>query len=189
MIEKSIFRAFQEKYKRDWDKLYFAIDLHGTIIHRYKGDDILPYDWAEETLYYLSKKEDIVLILFTSSYPQSIMPFNMWCKDNDIKFKYLNRNPECPNNKTGDFTHKFYFNVLIDGRAGFDPDDGGWNKIFNAIEIAEKMEKCVKIKECIYGLNDKCHPYTCKNCKKLSLYDDDVHSASYKNLKEVIYAG
>ena len=59
--------------------LYFAIDLHGTIIKRYTGEDIVAYHGAESVLQTLSKMPDIVLILFTSTSQENLEPFYKWC--------------------------------------------------------------------------------------------------------------
>ena len=138
MIQDLIIRTYQEKFKRKWDILYFAIDLHGTIIRRYTGKKLDIYKYATETLQYLSSKSDIVLILFTSTYPKDLIPFYSWCKDCNISFKYLNENPECQNNKTGDFSKKFYYNVLLDDRAGFNPNID-WVKTLIPEEEANKQ--------------------------------------------------
>ena len=139
MIVDAILRAFQEMHERKWDTLFFAVDLHGTIIKRYTDNDIEPYEGAEETLKYLSDRKDIVLILYTSSYLENLHSFYKWCDERGIVFKYLNENPDCPSNKTGDFSTKFYFNVLIDDRAGFEPEDNGWEKILESIKLGTWM--------------------------------------------------
>jgi hypothetical protein len=122
MILKSVLTAYEEKKQRNWEMLYFAVDLHGTVIERYTGNEIKVYPFAKEVLQKLSKIPDITLILFTSSYEKDLAPFFAWCLQNDIVFKHLNANPECKSNKTGDFSKKFYFNVLFDDRAGFEPE-------------------------------------------------------------------
>lgn len=147
MISTAIIKAYEEKYHRKWGVLYFAVDLHGTIIERYTGDDLKIYPFAEQTLKVLSKRSDIALILFTSSYPDNLKPFYDWCTKKGIHFKYLNENPECPNNKTGDFSRKFYFNVLLDDRAGFDPDTD-WEDTLKALEIVDIKNNCPNIEVC-----------------------------------------
>jgi hypothetical protein len=137
MIFDTIIKTFEEKNKRNWTTLYFAIDLHGTIINKYKGDQIEPIEFATEVLAELSSTPDIVLILFTSTYPEQLTHFYKWCSENSINFKYLNENPECPNTITGDFSKKFYYNVLIDDRAGFDPSE--WLEVLRAVKIGSKL--------------------------------------------------
>jgi len=114
-ISKSIKEAFS------WNRLYFAIDLHGTIIEPGRLKQLSSYPDAEKVLRFLSQQELIVLILFTSTTMEALQPFFKWCKKNDIYFKYLNENPECANTHEGDYTKKFYYNVLLDDHAGFDP--------------------------------------------------------------------
>ena len=53
---------------------------------------------------------------------------------NDIKFDYLNENPEClTESHQGDYSKKFYFNLLLDDRAGFDYTTD-WNILVETIE-------------------------------------------------------
>ena len=130
MITKAFLRALEEKQRRKWNMLYVAVDLHYTIIKGYTGDNIEVYPYAKEVLQKLSQSPEITLILFTSSYADALTPFFSWCIQNNILFKYLNVNPECQNNKTGDFSQKFYYNVLIDDRAGFTPETD-WESIQN----------------------------------------------------------
>lgn len=169
MIEDSILAAYIDKYKRNWDTLYIAIDLHGTIIERYTGDEIKPYDWADEALKYLTSLKDIVLILFTSTYPHKLLPFFKWCEKNKIVFKYLNENPECSNNSTGDFSRKFYFNILLDDRAGFNPDSD-WIKVNYSFKNINKMFKCPKTNQCVHGMKYNQNPATCCLCSKLKFF-------------------
>jgi hypothetical protein len=109
---------------------------------------------------------NIVLILFTSTYKQSLEPFFNWCEEHQIKFKFFNENPECPSNSTGDFSRKFYYNVLIDDRAGFDPSE--WLDVLHAVTLGQKMFECVKI-NCNYHLINNCNDSICVYCKNISL--------------------
>jgi hypothetical protein len=133
-ITKSIQEAFSMKVERNWDTLYFAIDLHGTIIEPGRLKDLAPFPKAMETLKFLSQQKDIVLILFTSTTMEALQPFWIWCKDNDIYFKYFNENPECLNTHEGDYTRKFYYNVLLDDRAGFEPLTD-WDIVKSEVEM------------------------------------------------------
>lgn len=138
MIFNAIVKAFQEKNEREWNTLYFAVDLHGTIIEKYTMSEIKPYEHSLQILRQLSRMPSIVLILFTSSYEKDLKHFYDLCKQNEIHFKYLNENPECSNNKTGDFSKKFYYNILIDDRAGFDPLND-WQNIGEALKIVKSI--------------------------------------------------
>ena len=116
-------RAFSEKAKRGWKKLFFCVDVHDVILEgKYnlmnEGADYLPN--ALKVLQYLSTRQDIVLILWTSSHPIPTSKVLDILEKEGVMFKYVNENPECPNNELCDFRRKFYFNVLLDDKAGFD---------------------------------------------------------------------
>ncbi len=133
----NIKNAFEEKKKKNWDKLYWAIDLHGTIIEgKYnkfnEGAAIFPD--AAEVLKYLYSRPDMSLILWTSSHREAVdytlKTLGLWT---GIKFHYINENPECQNTELCDFKDKFYFNILLDDKAGFNgPTD--WTKIKNQLK-------------------------------------------------------
>lgn len=137
-IELSIIRALQLKKKRGWDKIFFAIDLHDTITwssytkNEAAEKEFFPY--AIDALQVLSERKDVVLILYTSSYSEYLKDYLDTFTQNGIYFKYLNENPECPSTDIGDFSKKFYFNVLLDDKAGFNPILD-WKKIHNLIPI------------------------------------------------------
>lgn len=118
----SLSKMYSMKKERNWDTLYFAIDLHDTIIKAGRGIPLTVFTEAEITLKFLSKQPNIVLILYTSTTQEMLEPFYEWCKTKGIIFKYLNENPECSDvNHEGDYSRKFYFNILLDDRAGFNP--------------------------------------------------------------------
>jgi hypothetical protein len=137
-IQLSIIRALQVKKKRGWDKIYFAIDLHDTITWSSYTKDEAPkkefFPFAIDALQALSKRRDVVLILYTSSYSEYLKDYLDTFIQNSIYFKYHNENPECPSTDIGDFSKKFYFNVLLDDKAGFDPVID-WKRIHNLITI------------------------------------------------------
>lgn len=45
----------------------------------------------------------------------------------------VNSNPDEKDTKTGDFSKKFYFNILLDDRAGFQPETD-WLEICRIID-------------------------------------------------------
>lgn len=121
----NIERAFKNMKERKWTKLYWAIDLHDTVITgKYNkfnvGAEVYPgvlemFDW------FAKRHADMVPILYTSSHPEAIkrlMRDELWPRG--IEFTYINENPECPSNDMCNFEGKFYFNILLDDKAGFD---------------------------------------------------------------------
>jgi len=139
-IDTIIDKMYQKKANRGWDTLYWLVDVHDTIIKStYSVDvdvdveftDTYPYCFA--ALRFLSERKDCKLILWTSSRKKYAKTFMKTLKEYSIDFSYFNRNPECKNTKTGDFSKKFYFNVILDDKAGFDPEVD-WKKIYNKMK-------------------------------------------------------
>jgi len=50
----------------------------------------------------------------------------------DLNFNAINCNSECPNTSLCDFQDKFYFNFLLDDKAGFDGAKD-WREIYEAL--------------------------------------------------------
>lgn len=127
MNGKSIEQAFRDKKERGWQKLYWFIDLHGTIIEgKYNKFNVGAnfYPNATKVLANLSKRDDIVLVLWTSSHKESIDRLLPVFDFYGIKFKYINENPECENTELCDFSKKPYFNVVIDDKGFFNAKIG-----------------------------------------------------------------
>lgn len=123
-IITAIHKSFSAAKAKNWDAQYWAIDIHGTIIEpNYQLGNIpkVFYPGAKEVLQLLSKRTDIVLILYTCSHPNEIEQYLEFFKQNDINFKYVNENKDVPNADYGYYTDKFYFSVLLEDKAGMDP--------------------------------------------------------------------
>jgi hypothetical protein len=133
----NIDKAYQLKKERNWEYVYWCIDLHNTIIktlytnglgyEKIKNPEFFPC--AEEVLQYLTNKKDVVLILWTSSHQNEIENIDRLLKEHGIRFDHFNNNPIEQNNGWSVFdTGKFYFNILLDDKAGFDGNTD-WIKI------------------------------------------------------------
>lgn len=124
MIIKAIQNALRFKTLRKWDKTYWAVDIHGTMIEpNFSGDEIPTkfYPGAIEVMQQLSLRKDIVLILYTCSHPHEIVKYKALFASKKIEFNYYNENPEVSNGAYGCYDSKPYFNVLMEDKAGFDP--------------------------------------------------------------------
>lgn len=122
-----IYQAFEDAYKkmdeRHWEKIYVAIDIHDTI---FKGcyEKKETYKWlgrAKQALQKLSDNPKTCLILWSSVYACKLNDYIDFFKKNGIIFEYINENPECESDVLACFDTKFYFNVLLDDKAGFHP--------------------------------------------------------------------
>ncbi len=123
MITRAIENCLRAAKERGWTKTYWAFDIHGTLLKsNFRRDDISTefYPGAIEVMQLLSKQKDIVKILYTCSYPHEIDQYLELFKKHDIHFDYVNQNPEVADGGYGYYQNKFYFNVLMDDKAGFD---------------------------------------------------------------------
>ena len=125
MIIRAIDNAFKLMKKRNWDKIYYFIDLHGTVVKSNYSTDDIPRDYypgAKEGLQYLTNRDDIVLIMYTCSHPHEIVKYVEYFKESGIVFDYINENPEVKTdlNGYGNYDKKPYMSVLMDDKAGFD---------------------------------------------------------------------
>jgi len=126
-ITKWIQQMFTHAEQRQWYETYWAIDVHGTITipdYRKVIKAVEYYPYAKETLQLMSNREDMILILTTSSYPEEVEIYNGQFIKDGILFKYINENPEISSDRGsfGYYINKYYFNVLIEDKAGFNPD-------------------------------------------------------------------
>jgi hypothetical protein len=115
------------KMKR-WRETFWAIDIHGFILKPTYEKGVLStefYPNAKEVLQNLTKDPKVSLILYTCSYPEEISDYLRFFRSHGIRFNYVNENPEINEGAYGCYGRKFYYNVLLDDKAGFDPE-GDW---------------------------------------------------------------
>jgi len=135
-----IVTAYQKFKVRKYEFIYWSIDLHSTIItgtYDLNNEGSEFYPWGIEVLQNLTKNPKMKLILWTSSHYQPIQDFLRRVDPYSIYFDYINENPECIETKLCDFNEKFFFDILIDDKAGFDPSKD-WGFIRDTLkEIGE----------------------------------------------------
>jgi hypothetical protein len=137
-----IHRMFLHSFSKEWYETYWLIDMHRTIIkptYDLNDKSIHYYPFALETMQILSKRDDIITIMWTSSYPQEIEEYVKQLAKDEIVFDKINENPDISSNNGnfGFYEKKFYFNVLIDDKAAFNPDKD-WEPIYNLFKEYEK---------------------------------------------------
>jgi len=122
-------KMFNHAEKKEWFETYHSIDIHGTISKPDYRKNITKktlnyYPYAKETLKLMTDRKDIILILYSSSYPEEIETYIKQFAESGIKFNYINENPEVSDAKGsfGYYDKKFYFNSLIDDKSGFSPE-------------------------------------------------------------------
>ena len=119
----NIERAFQKRKERGNEKTFWCIDLHDCIfVGNYQagssGGDFYPN--AIRVLKQLTMRKDFVLILHTASNEDGLKEAIMRFKNNGIVMDYINCNPECESTEMCDFSEKFYADIILDDKAGFE---------------------------------------------------------------------
>lgn len=133
----NIERAWERKALKRYTYISWAIDLHGTIIppsYSYTEEHLQLYPYAKEVLQFLTAHEEMNLILWTSTHKEKLASILKWLWDTySIRFNYINCNPECSSTALCDFNHKFHFDVLLDDKAGFEPEKD-WELIWGILQ-------------------------------------------------------
>jgi len=122
----NIENSFNSMEEREWSTLYWFIDFHGTIAVPDYNDTSKKrqfYPYAKEVLQMLSKRLDCCVILWTCSHKDDIKDMIEWTTEHGIHFDYVNENPECPSTTRVNVEDKPYYNIMLDDRAGFEPED------------------------------------------------------------------
>lgn len=127
MISHAIQNAFRKGRARGWDHVYFAFDIHDTILKANYSNTELPteiYDTARPVLEYISGREDIIMIIYTCSHKHELKQYQEYFDNLGIKFKFANENPMVLTNNHGygNYDKKMYFDVLLEDKAGFIPE-------------------------------------------------------------------
>jgi len=134
-LVRQLIKSFGLAKKRNWDKIYVVIDIHETVLKPTWSEDISTeyYDFAKETLQLMSKNNMLCLILWTSSLSEGIEKYLEIFRKDNIKFDFVNKNPECENTKYADFKTKLYMSMGMDDKFGFIPEDD-WEPLFNFLK-------------------------------------------------------
>ena len=131
-------RAYDRVLQGGYPHLYIAVDVHDTILMKSKTRVIqdgnlyeISLPTAENEYFYYQAKpvlqkftacDRIKLIMHTSSSPAEITKYQNLFAANNITFDHVNCNPEVVSDVSyADFSQKFFFDILLDDKAGFDP--------------------------------------------------------------------
>jgi hypothetical protein len=131
--------AYKKAAARKWDRIYWAIDIHETILVPSYDSKVLGvhYPLVIESLKLILSFPESRIILWSSLSPEDMQ------RHKDHIFKdifspkeqdcvYLNCNPECGETEYASFNQKFYFNVLLDDKAGFDAETD-WKTVIDTL--------------------------------------------------------
>jgi len=135
-IVKAFDNAFERAQDKNWDYIYILVDVHGTIFKpSYLNEEKFEfYPYAKEVLQLLTLYTNVKLICWTSSTNKAALNYGVEFSRNEIYFDYLNCNPEVERQPTDpetlDLSSKYYFNVGIDDKFGFEPETD-WKLIYD----------------------------------------------------------
>lgn len=131
-IIKAIKRAMRVAVERNEPLIYWAVDLHGVVFRSNyeQGSYAFTTPKAIEALRLISQEPDNRLILWSSCHPAEYPAIIGFLEQHGIKVDYFNENPEIENTPSGNFEKKFYFSILLDDKAGFDPETD-WDEILH----------------------------------------------------------
>jgi hypothetical protein len=139
---KYIQKVFENSFSRKWYKTYWVFDVHSTLIkptYDLKDKSVEFYPYALETMRIITKRPDIISIMWTSSYPEEIEHYVKDFEKLGVVFDKINENDDISSNNGnfGFYEQKFYFNVLFDDKAAFDPTKD-WKPIYELFLEYEK---------------------------------------------------
>lgn len=140
-IIKAIDRAYKVMAERGWDTIYWAIDLHGVCLEsNYEQGG---YKWINrdvlEGLKEIRQRPESKIILWSSVHIQEQGHIIEFFREHDIEIDGFNCNIYERNTRVSCFDHKFYFSVLLDDKAGFDPEHD-WSDIIGHFNVKDYKE-------------------------------------------------
>ena len=133
-------KIFERQKNGEYENIYIMIDIHNTILEpsfdKNKEEFIyLPY--AETVLRKLTKLPYVKLIMWTSSHDERTEMYLNHFRKNEICFNYINTNPEIKDEAYACFKTKFYYDIGIDDKFGFEADKD-WYEILQFLNNFEK---------------------------------------------------
>ncbi len=135
---------FDAMKKKNWDKTYWYVDIHDTILKSTYSQEIsnVFFPEARETLQLLSDDPSVVLILYTCSHPGDVKKYMEFFSKEGIIFDYdfTNTKPEIDNTNYGYYDDKPYANVILDDKAGFNGEKD-WGYIKKMMRKFDKVNK------------------------------------------------
>ena len=132
---KYLDKLFQLKKEKGWKYLYFMIDIHNTVIKPTysKSLDFEFFPYAKECLQMLSKRNDVKLIMWTSTHAKTIYEYEEKFWEYGIVFNFVNENPDFEDDDIRCFIDKFYYDIGIDDKFGFDAETD-WKEIYDYLK-------------------------------------------------------
>lgn len=144
MIHNAIIEAYRCFEANNWDKIYLAVDIHGTVAPPdFRNHPFQLYDVVLAPLREISMYPEVCIILFSCCHPPEYPKYMQLFRQDEIVVSYFNENPEVANTETGCFNKgKFYYNVIFEDKAGFRPYM--WPAVLTTFRQARQYNKRVQ---------------------------------------------
>lgn len=138
-IKHAVKSAYDKFHKRNWDSIYYLVDLHDTIFEStYDNNELIAIPQAFKVLKELVKLPETKIILWSSVTEESKEIYiRLFEKNSEGKVYAFNKNPDYldaldKNGQTyASFAEKPYISIIIDDKAGFTKKD--WKKLKSAV--------------------------------------------------------
>ncbi len=92
-VTRAIINSFAYKITKNWDTMYWAFDIHGSILkpnYTYGSTPDEFYPMAKETLQLISNYQMVVMFLYTCSHSNEVAEY-VKLFETHIHFKYVMR--------------------------------------------------------------------------------------------------
>ena len=144
---KKQFRHLEEKYTEK-DFIYVAIDIHETILFPTHSTELSKdfYPYALDTLKLITSHPRIRTILWTSSLDEITEQYHKFFVEQGINFNFINGNPEIASPFYANFDKKFFVNVIIDDKSGFNAE-ADWEPLHDYFLLL-KLQDRITYEQC-----------------------------------------
>lgn len=134
-VIKAIEKAYKKAEERGYDRIYYAIDVHDTILksNYENGDYEFVNEDAKKCLQMITLRKEVYIILWSSLTETEKENVGIFLYRHGCYIDDINENSLEEDTSYADFSQKFYFSVLLDDKAGFDPDTD-WKAIMEWYE-------------------------------------------------------
>lgn len=140
MITNAIKRAYDLRGQK-YPLIFWKIDLHGVCFQsNYVSNE---YNWVNDAclkaLMEITNCPHSKIILWSSCYDAEQKNIINFFNKHGIRVDFFNENPLFANTDYGCFDKKFYFSILIDDKAGFDPHIH-WEEIYHYMITKDNLK-------------------------------------------------
>lgn len=144
MIVNAIRRAYRILAERNWDTVYWTIDLHGVCLKpdHNPGQYEFINQHAIDALRLISSLPESGITLWSSMHRTEQPGVIAFFAAHGIRVDYFNENPEITSTARADFSVKFYSSIILDDKAGFDPERD-WLKVIDYL-LVERGKAAVR---------------------------------------------